>query len=234
MEEHKSYHEEISGDEAVKRLRLCHAQLRSDTCYLTRHSKNENKYVLTVYSKIANDDSSELVKHFQINFEASGKYRLGDLYEFESLKEMLAHYEKHRVDAAFRDIGRCISLKEYIQIRKQEQDRRWQRPRREGSIHNPQPEPLLPGGHPAAPVQPRPVQQGYYPHIVQQAQQGYNPNIVQPQPQNAQQGINAPGVQPQPQNPQQGINAPGVQPQPQNAQQAPQGSWKDNIVCTVL
>ena len=215
MQEHESYHEEISGAEAKQRLKFCHAY-GDDTCYLTRHSKKENKYILTVYRKIANDDNTEKVKHFHIKFE-SGKYQLENLLEHKDLPAMLKYYEKYRVDAAFKSIGRCVTEKEYIQ-RKQEQDRHQQRQLQEPNIQaEPRPVP-----------QPRPDQEGINQQAEQQPQNALQGNN-DPRPQNAQQRPIEPQNPQQrpiePQNPQQRPIEPQNPQQrpiePQNAQQRP-------------
>ena len=106
MGEHSSYHNAITGDEAIRRLRnsgLPH-------CYLTRYSKTKQKYVLTVYQKQRPEDVEE---HFPIAIR-SGKHKIeGKIEEFENIGGMLKHYESKRINPSLPDIGQVYALDLY-------------------------------------------------------------------------------------------------------------------------
>ncbi len=106
--ENKSYHNEISGEEAVKRLKVF-----GDLCYLTRHSEYWKCYVLSV---CWNDKTlgNEKLRHFKMNFSDKGIRLIDGNHEwFESLEKLLNHYEKNRLDPAFPTIGKCITEDDY-------------------------------------------------------------------------------------------------------------------------
>lgn len=111
MDEHKSYHEEITGIEAEKRLKLC-----SSHGYLTRHSKENQHYILSVCKETATD---YIFKHFPIVFTNDGthkEYRIGERGKvFKSLQEMLQFYERSRIGPALKTIGQCVTEREYIE-----------------------------------------------------------------------------------------------------------------------
>lgn len=109
MDEHPSYHNEISGEEAEKRLKKCCTH-----GYLTRYSKHNQHYVLSVYQKVADQED---FKHFQITITSGasrGKYRILEDESFESLQAMLGHYGMKRISPGFRTIGNCVSVRDYL------------------------------------------------------------------------------------------------------------------------
>ena len=112
MDDHDSYHEEISGEEAVRRLRMC-----SNHGYLTRYKKTSSReddtYILTVFR---NAPSGEVIRHFKIIFDNGPNkvYRINDR-KFGSLQEMLDHYEQHRIDPALKKIGKAVTENDYVQ-----------------------------------------------------------------------------------------------------------------------
>ncbi len=108
MDEHPSYHEEITGDEAEKRLKLC-----SNHGYLTRHSKKNQSYVLSVHKQTGLED---VFKHFPILFTNgdSKMYQIGvGCKEFANLLEMLNFYERNRIDPSLKSIGTHVTEDEY-------------------------------------------------------------------------------------------------------------------------
>ncbi len=116
MDEHASYHEEITGDEAEKRLKLC-----STHGYLTRHSKENQSYVLSVHKQT---DSDNLFKHFPIHFTNGDRkmYQIGERgKEFVNLLEMLNFYERTRIDPSLKSIGAIVTEDDYCR-RKQEEN----------------------------------------------------------------------------------------------------------------
>ena len=119
MGEHQSYHEKITGEEAERRLKVFYRH-----CYLTRFSEISNCYVLSVYKKKKPDD---VVLHFKIIINKLNR-RLnieGKTKEFENIRQLLAHYEQHRIDPALNTIGRICSEQEY-EIAYQQEERRQQ------------------------------------------------------------------------------------------------------------
>ena len=121
MDDHDSYHQAITGEEAEQRLKMC-----GDHCYLTRYSEAKECYMLTIYKKKPN----MRVKHFQISFEHTEHHRIykieGKAEEFSGIKEMLAHYENNRIDPAFRTIGRPITEQELEEVRQAIQQQKQQ------------------------------------------------------------------------------------------------------------
>ncbi len=104
MEEHSSYHQSIPGVEAERRLKksgLGH-------CYLTRYSEQDGCYKLTIYKK---QRPLDVFKHFLIS---TGHCRIqGKEERFESIQELLEHYENNRIDPALKTIGKNYTEEEY-------------------------------------------------------------------------------------------------------------------------
>ncbi len=102
----KSYHNEISGEEAIKRLRAF-----GNHHYLTRHSEYWKCYVLSVY--MSNEDlENEKYKHFPLKVSGEG-IRIQEDETFENLEKMLKYYQNNRLDPAFPTIGECITEEGY-------------------------------------------------------------------------------------------------------------------------
>ncbi len=110
MDEHPSYHEEITGEEAEKRLQRC-----TNHGYLTRHSIKNQHYILSVCKE---NPAGFVFKHFPIIFNIEGchkKYRIGQKGRvFNNLKEMLEFYENNRIDPALNKIGQCVTENDYV------------------------------------------------------------------------------------------------------------------------
>ena len=107
--EHPSYHEGITGEEAIYRLRASGHHL----CYLTRYSKLQKSYVLTVYQiqQRMNDDEM----HFKIVIE-NERYKIdGTKRDFEDIDHLLEFYEEHRIHRTLRKIGERYTQDEYME-----------------------------------------------------------------------------------------------------------------------
>ena len=99
MGEHSSYHQSIPGDEAKRRLK----KSGYPHCYLTRYSETDRQYKLTIYKK---QRPSDIVKHFVIVIDNGGRHKIdGKEEDFDSIQELLEHYEQNRIDPAFKTIG---------------------------------------------------------------------------------------------------------------------------------
>ncbi|XP_064385778.1 involucrin-like isoform X2 [Halichondria panicea] len=103
---HRSYHNEICGKEAVKRLRVF-----GDHHYLTRFSENRKCYILSVCTS-DEDLQFEKIKHFQLKLSDQG-IKIQEKKQFEDLEEMLKYYETSRLDTAFPRIGDCLTEDDY-------------------------------------------------------------------------------------------------------------------------
>ncbi len=124
--EHQSYHERITGEEAERRLKLFDRH-----CYLTRFSKNSDCYVLSVYQRQRPDD---IAIHFEIVINQNGKLNIkGKTREFDDIRQLLRHYEQHRIDPALKNIGRICTQQEYelAEERHQQEVRRRQEEERQ-------------------------------------------------------------------------------------------------------
>lgn len=105
MGEHPSFHQSITAEEAVRRLKMS-----SRNCYLTSYSNTHKFYILTVYCK---RKPSDVVEHFGIHITGQ-KYKLkGATTEFNSIESLLKHYEDNRISPSLPNIGRCYSQQEY-------------------------------------------------------------------------------------------------------------------------
>ena len=106
MEEHSSYHNSIPGEEAVRRLKL-----HGRHCYLTRYSECQKRYILSVYQR---DKPNDTIRHFEIAKEINGNYKIeGKDEEFDSIEELLEHYEHTRIHPSLNNIGENCTKEEY-------------------------------------------------------------------------------------------------------------------------
>ena len=103
---HKSYHNEISGEVAEKRLRVF-----GNRHYLTRYSENQKCYILSVCAS-DEDLQFEKIKHFQLKLSDQG-IKIQEKKQFADLEEMLKYYETNRLDTAFPRIGDCLTEDDY-------------------------------------------------------------------------------------------------------------------------
>lgn len=109
MGEHASYHQTITGEEAKRRLTLCGGH-----CYLTRYSRIQGCYVLSVY-KYHRSLSPE-IEHFEIVIENTNKHRIkGKAKTFNNIQSLLEYYELNRIDPALKSIGRAYTENEHEQ-----------------------------------------------------------------------------------------------------------------------
>ena len=98
MEEHTSYHQTISAEEAEQRLKKC----GGDRCYLTRYNEKDKSYMLSVHQK---RPTPRVIKHFKIEV-LNGKCNIDKKPDvFDDITQMLEHYEQNKLDSAFRNIG---------------------------------------------------------------------------------------------------------------------------------
>lgn len=105
LEEHSSYHQSITGKEAEKRLKQ-----HGGHCYLTRYSEAKRCYILSVYQK----SPTYAMKHFKIVIDYSGKKSIEKKQQkFDTIGELLTHYENSRLDPAFRNIGERYTEDDY-------------------------------------------------------------------------------------------------------------------------
>ena len=108
---HPSNHHGIQGVEAERRLKLS-----GGTCYLVRWSESWKSYALSVYCQ---QKPKDIIEHFKISVDA-GKYKIeGNETNFDTLEDLLAHYEKNSIHHNFKAIGHCFTRAEYI--KKQEE-----------------------------------------------------------------------------------------------------------------
>ena len=105
MDEHPSYHESITSEEAEKRLR----KYKKRRCYLTRFSESNTRYILSVYQQ----KPTETIKHFKLKIEEGLAQVEGKKTKFENIGRLLEHYQSHRVDPAFRNIGIAYTEHQY-------------------------------------------------------------------------------------------------------------------------
>ena len=118
LEEHKSYHENITGEEAETRLELFCKHRNCNICHLTRYSIERKQYVLSVLKK---QKSKNTVMHFKIILENKKRRIEGKTKWFDSIEELLNHYAGARIHAAFMTIGQSFDEKDYEQILEEEE-----------------------------------------------------------------------------------------------------------------
>ena len=106
MVEHSSNHNEITGEEAIFRLK----HSGNPHCYLTRYSQSKNKYVLTVYKK---DRPKDVEKHFPLIIENERRKIEGKEKVFASLADLLHYYERERINPSLPNVGHNLILVEY-------------------------------------------------------------------------------------------------------------------------
>ena len=115
MAEHESYHEEITGAEAERRLKLI-----GTNSYLTRYSNKKKSYVLTVFKQQIPED---VIKHYKIVIQNGYKID-GKQFMCGDIRTLLEHYEKNRLDPAIKAIGEKHTLKDFLQREKEEKDKK--------------------------------------------------------------------------------------------------------------
>lgn len=97
--EHPSYHQSITGKEAIRRLK----ESGHPCCYLTRYSEAQKSYILTVYQQQSPQD---MERHFRIIIDKNGRQKIdGEKREFKNIGKLLSYYETHRIHPSLRNIG---------------------------------------------------------------------------------------------------------------------------------
>lgn len=115
MGEHSSYHQAISRDEAERRLKQCGGH-----CYLTRYSKLNKCYVLSVY-EYQLPPLDPVIEHFHIMILKNGMIRIRNKsVTFTKIESLLDHYEVKRIDPGLRSIGEPYTEKEYKRVQREE------------------------------------------------------------------------------------------------------------------
>lgn len=106
--EHPGYHQEITGDEAARRLRRC----CGGHCYLTRYSKIHECYILSVHEH--RKSLKPVIRHFKIIVKDDGTAKVeGKRKTFIGIQSLLEYYERNRIDPAVTSIGRAYTEDEY-------------------------------------------------------------------------------------------------------------------------
>ena len=105
LDDHPGYHQSITTTEAEKRLQKCD----ENCCYLTRYSKNNKSYVLSVCQK----RPIQGIEHFGIEVQ-DGKCKIqGKTEEFPNINQLLEHYEQNVIDPSFITIGKKFTREDY-------------------------------------------------------------------------------------------------------------------------
>lgn len=114
LKEHPAYHEQISGQEAERRLNKSGGH-----SYLTRYSKEHECYILSVYEQQRHSEPT--ICHFKIVIEDNGERRIdGKEAAFQDIHSLLGHYEVERIDPALRTIGKAYTKAEYTRMQEME------------------------------------------------------------------------------------------------------------------
>ena len=111
MGNHPSYHQSINSQEAERRLKMFNRD-----CYLTRYSKLQECYMLSVYRK---QRPKDVIEHFVIIIEENGKHRVNGKEEdelFDSIDLLLEHYETHRINPSLPTIGKSYTEEEFNRL----------------------------------------------------------------------------------------------------------------------
>ncbi len=120
---HKAYHQRITGEEAERRLKLSDRRLKlSDRhSYLTRYSKPNECYTLSVYE---HQTPNDVVEHFKIVIKNDARVGIeGKDTLFNKIEELLHHYEDNTIDPAFASIGQAYTLEDYKKDETRERER---------------------------------------------------------------------------------------------------------------
>ena len=118
--EHPSYHQAITGKEARRRLKQ-----NGGHCYLTRYSKANKCYVLSVYEH-QYPPSLPSVEHFEIKvITNTGKLGLRNKTQiFDNIDTLLQYYRCNRISPALRSIGEAYAEKECKRVEQEEAEER--------------------------------------------------------------------------------------------------------------
>ena len=107
MKDHCSYHGELSGEEAAKRL----LRNKHESCYLTRYSKNKKCYMLSVRSAQITQGT---IAHLKMKIDNKKEvYELESTRKtFPSMDELLTYYETNPLNEKIRRIGQPCMIPE--------------------------------------------------------------------------------------------------------------------------
>ena len=105
--DHTSYHRCISGQEAGYRLKSSgHSH-----CYLTRFSKSQESYVLSVYQY---QKPKHVVENFQVIVLDGGRCRVSEKEHVAgNIDELLTYYERNPISPSFTSIGQKYTREMY-------------------------------------------------------------------------------------------------------------------------
>lgn len=119
---HSSYHEALTGKLAENRLKLfCNYTMNCNRCYLTRYSSERDKYVLSIYTR---ERDTESTLHYEIVVSSQGKLQIkGKAQEFDDIEKLLEHYENNVFDARLKNIGRNCTKEDFIAA---EEEKDWE------------------------------------------------------------------------------------------------------------
>ena len=113
MSDHPSYHSNVTGKQAEDILKK-----HGGACYLTRHSKSNNCYVLSVLQTASRKGAK--IGHFVLKINKRSLYEHivtseieGTCLAFEDIFKLLQFYEQNPVDHEFRNIGTMITSDDY-------------------------------------------------------------------------------------------------------------------------
>ena len=110
MEDHQSYHGNITGDEAVRRLKMAKVD-----AYLTRFSSRHGRYMITVFKP----EPSKTIGNFKLVIDKKSQIRKyaveGMERSFQNIDLLLVYYESNRIHPIFDNIGRRFTVQSFIE-----------------------------------------------------------------------------------------------------------------------
>ena len=108
--DHLSYHQCISGKEAMRRLKAS----GYPCCYLTRYSEAQESYILSVYQQQTPKDTK---KHFRIIIKSNGRLKIeGETQvHFANIEELLKYYETNRIHPSLKNIGCGYNEEKFVE-----------------------------------------------------------------------------------------------------------------------
>jgi hypothetical protein len=112
LPEHPAFHHNLTGEEAEQRLKVCGGH-----CHLTRFSKNNDCYILSVYKQ--QRSIPPVYEHYKIGITDNKKIMIKGKKEkeFDSIEDLLRYYMTQPIDTALSSIGRAYTENEYINRR---------------------------------------------------------------------------------------------------------------------
>ena len=112
IDNHPSYHQSITSQEAERRLKL----FARDSCHLTRYSKTQWCYVLSIYRK---QKPEAVIEHLEIVIDDNGKHKIKGKEEdecFDNIGSLLTYYESNRISPSFPTIGQRYTEEDFNQL----------------------------------------------------------------------------------------------------------------------